>query len=149
MRITFKSFDSKLASREKLFKAAVDFANKVDPQKLITITHSEDRDNIVITIWYWTDEADKTAEIKAKQAADMAKINPTGALPATGLDVPAPPRPAASPVAPPAVPAPARTSSPDPVPRSSKDTRQTSPLRETRAPLGDVPHPDDPPSEED
>ena len=58
MRITFKAFDSKMASREKLFKAAVEFANKLDPKQLITLTHSEDRDNIVITIWYWTEEAE-------------------------------------------------------------------------------------------
>jgi hypothetical protein len=80
MRMTFKSFDSKMASREKLFKAAVEFANKIDRKDLINITHSEDRDNIVITIWYYTDEADKGAEIKAKRAADMAKIQPTGTV---------------------------------------------------------------------
>jgi hypothetical protein len=74
MRITFKALDSKMASREKLFRAAVEFANKIDRKDLITITHSEDRDNIVITVWYWTDEPDKTAEIKAKRSADLAKV---------------------------------------------------------------------------
>jgi hypothetical protein len=73
MRITFKALDSKMASREKLFRAAVEFANKIDRKDLITITHSEDRDNIVITVWYWTDEPDKTAEIKAKRSADLAR----------------------------------------------------------------------------
>jgi hypothetical protein len=56
MRVLFKSFDSKMASREKLFKAASEFASVVGPERLITISHSEDRDNIVITIWYWGDE---------------------------------------------------------------------------------------------
>src|SRR5262249_11794183 len=64
MRITFKTFDSKMASREKLFKAAVDFANKIDPHDLITITHSEDRDNIVLTIWYFTDEPEQKGELR-------------------------------------------------------------------------------------
>jgi hypothetical protein len=56
MRVLFKAFDSKMASREKLFKAASDFANQVGKDRLITLTHSEDRDNIVITIWYWGEE---------------------------------------------------------------------------------------------
>jgi hypothetical protein len=79
MRIVYKSFDSKMASREKLFKAVVDFANRIERKDLITLTHSEDRDNIVVTIWYWTDEADKGAEIRAKQREDMARaqqVNP-------------------------------------------------------------------------
>jgi hypothetical protein len=73
MRIVYKSFDSKMASREKLFKAVVDFANRIERKDLITLTHSEDRDNIVVTVWYWTDEVDKNAEIRAKQREDMAR----------------------------------------------------------------------------
>src|ERR1700730_3473356 len=73
MRMVFKSFDSKIASREKLFKAVVDFANKIDRKDLINLTHSEDRDNIVVTVWYWTDEPDRGAEIKAKQREDLTK----------------------------------------------------------------------------
>lgn len=53
MKVFYKIYDSKMASREKLFKAATEFANKIGPDDLINITHSEDRDNIVITIWYW------------------------------------------------------------------------------------------------
>ena len=74
MRITFKAFDSKMASREKLFKAAIEFANKLDRKDLLNITHSEDRDNIVITVWYWTEEPDKGAEMKAKREQDVAKL---------------------------------------------------------------------------
>lgn len=59
MPVFFKVFDSKMASREKLFKAAVEFANKIDRERLINITHSEDRDNIVITIWYWAEQEEK------------------------------------------------------------------------------------------
>lgn len=84
MRMTFKSFDSKMASRDKLFKAAVEFANKLDRKDLITVTHSEDRDNIVITIWYWTDEPDKGAAIKAKRTQDVVKLQGTPARPGPG-----------------------------------------------------------------
>lgn len=73
MRMVFKSFDSKMASREKLFKAVVDFANKIDRKDLINLTHSEDRDNIVVTVWYWTDEPDRGAEMKAKSREDVTK----------------------------------------------------------------------------
>jgi len=73
MRLVFKSFDSKMASREKIFKAVVDFANKIDRKDLINLTHSEDRDNIVVTIWYWTDEPDRGVEMKARQREDLAR----------------------------------------------------------------------------
>jgi hypothetical protein len=65
LRVTFKAFDSKMASREKLFRAAAEYASQIGPDRLITMSHSEDRDNIVITIWYWTDEPEGT-EVKAK-----------------------------------------------------------------------------------
>jgi hypothetical protein len=64
-RVTFKAFDSKMASREKLFRAAAEYASQIGRDRLITMSHSEDRDNIVITIWYWTDEPEGT-EVKAK-----------------------------------------------------------------------------------
>jgi hypothetical protein len=68
MRVLFKAFDSKMASREKLFKAASEFANQIGPDRLITLTHSEDRDNIVITIWYWGEEEIRPGPAKIKQS---------------------------------------------------------------------------------
>src|SRR5262245_11772728 len=76
MRITFKSFDSKMASREKLFKTAVEFANKIDRKDLINITHSEDHDNIVITIWYYTDEPDRLGMRGQPGVVSSAKVTP-------------------------------------------------------------------------
>lgn len=76
MRVLFKAFDSKMASREKLFKAASEFASHIGPERLITLSHSEDRDNIVITIWYWGDEEvkwDGKAKIGQFQKPDAAK----------------------------------------------------------------------------
>jgi hypothetical protein len=81
MRLFFKVFDSKMASREKLFKAAVEFANQVGRDQLLTLSHSEDRDNIVLTIWYWADE-----EIKPKTLPPGTHKSP--------LDRAATPRPA-------------------------------------------------------
>jgi len=74
MRITFKAFDSKMASREKLFKAGLEFANKLKREDIVSITHTEDRDNIVLTVWYWTDEVDKGLEIKKARISDVGRI---------------------------------------------------------------------------
>ncbi|MBL8799827.1 MAG: hypothetical protein JNM56_38450 [Planctomycetia bacterium] len=80
MRITFKAFDSKMASREKLFKAGLEFANKLKREDIISITHTEDRDNIVLTVWYWTDEVDKGQEIKKARTSDLAHMGSGAAL---------------------------------------------------------------------
>jgi hypothetical protein len=76
MPLFFKSFDSKMASREKLFKAAVEYANQLGRERILTLSHSEDRDNIVITIWYWADEEMKPTDLK-KAAAQAARA-PSG-----------------------------------------------------------------------
>lgn len=86
MRLFFKAFDSKMASREKLFKAAVEYANQLGRERILTLSHSEDRDNIVITIWYWAEEEIKPVDLK-KAAAAAARsmpsppVRPAGALP--------------------------------------------------------------------
>jgi hypothetical protein len=68
MRLFFKAFDSKMASREKLFKAAAEFANGIGRERLQTLSHSEDRDNIVITIWYWAEDEIKQQDLKRAEA---------------------------------------------------------------------------------
>ena len=37
LRVAFKAFDSKLASREKLFRAAVEYASQIGRDRLITM----------------------------------------------------------------------------------------------------------------
>lgn len=84
MRLFFKAFDSKMASREKLFKAAVEFANQIGRERLMTLSHSEDRDNIVITIWYWAEEEIKPQDLK-RIAAQASRTTPVpGATPRPG-----------------------------------------------------------------
>src|SRR4051794_32879890 len=80
MRVLFKSWDSKMASREKLFKAATEFATKIGEERLINITHSEDRDNIVITIWYWGEQDEREEKVAKK---DTVKVRPLPAVPIT------------------------------------------------------------------
>src|SRR5271168_4003723 len=98
MRVLFKAFDSKMASREKLFKAASEFASYIGRERLITLSHSEDRDNIVITIWYWGEEEvkwDGKAKVGQFQRPDAPPPKPeTGSKPNIGLpDVAANPAP--------------------------------------------------------
>lgn len=110
LRVAFKAFDSKMASREKLFRAATEFASQIGRDRLITLTHSEDHDNIVITIWYWTDEPEGKAEVKglAKQpgAWKRPEDKPSGPILATAAAEAGQPiarqGPAGDPVRPPA-----------------------------------------------
>jgi hypothetical protein len=55
MRVRFKTFESQFATRQKILQMAAEFATQLGPERLINITHTEDRDDEVVTIWYWED----------------------------------------------------------------------------------------------
>jgi hypothetical protein len=46
-----------LASWPELFQKAASFATKVGRENLISISHSEDKEDGVIAVWYWGDES--------------------------------------------------------------------------------------------
>ncbi len=52
-RVAFRHFQSNWDSWEDLFQKAARFASKVGPERLISITHSEDQNDGVVTVWYW------------------------------------------------------------------------------------------------
>ena len=52
MRVLHKHFRSH-KSWEKLFQDASDFASKVGPERLISISHSAHSTDGVVTVWYW------------------------------------------------------------------------------------------------
>jgi hypothetical protein len=52
-KIAFKIFKSATASWEALFQQAADFASGLGPQELVSICHSEDSNEGVVTVWYW------------------------------------------------------------------------------------------------
>ena len=56
MHAQFKVFRSTLESWESLFQQAAAFATEIGPDNLIGISHSEDSDEGVITVWYWDGE---------------------------------------------------------------------------------------------
>jgi hypothetical protein len=65
MQVKFKFFQSRYSSWTTLFQDAVDFANQLSKDRLINISHSADRNEGVVTVWYWAD--DETAVAKAQR----------------------------------------------------------------------------------
>ena len=53
MSVNYKLFRGTLASWDKLFQQASDFATKLGKEKLINISHSADSGDGVVTVWYW------------------------------------------------------------------------------------------------
>ena len=53
-RVEFRSFRGIWATWESLFEQAAGFASDLGPDRLISISHSEDRSDGVVTVWYWS-----------------------------------------------------------------------------------------------
>jgi hypothetical protein len=53
MRARYKVFRAVFKSWEKLFEDAAAFASQIGPERLITIAHSADQADGVVTVWYW------------------------------------------------------------------------------------------------
>jgi hypothetical protein len=56
MYVAFEVFRGTLATWQHLFAEASAFATQVGRQRLISISHSEDANEGVVTVWYWADE---------------------------------------------------------------------------------------------
>ena len=56
MHVRFEVFRSSFESWKSLFSQAADFASRLSPERLITISHSADRTDGVITVWYWDED---------------------------------------------------------------------------------------------
>ena len=55
-RVQFEVFKSSFKSWESMFSEAAAFAESIGPDRLISISHSEDQNKGVVTVWYWSDE---------------------------------------------------------------------------------------------
>ncbi len=55
-RVEYEVFRGTFQSWEELFKQAADFATNIGRDRLIGISHSEDSNEGVIAVWYWTKE---------------------------------------------------------------------------------------------
>jgi len=51
--VQFKKFRGTLTTWNSLFTQAAQFASTVGPEKLITISHSSDGMDGVVTVWFW------------------------------------------------------------------------------------------------
>jgi hypothetical protein len=56
MRVNFRIFQSSFSSWKSLFQEAADFAGTIAPDHLITISHSADKGEGVVCVWFWEDE---------------------------------------------------------------------------------------------
>jgi hypothetical protein len=54
MRVEFRFFRGKWISWDELFRQAADFAGSLDPTQLISISHSADNCDGIVTVWYWS-----------------------------------------------------------------------------------------------
>ena len=53
-KLSYRVFRGVWASWDELFNEAVDFANEIGPERVVNISHSEDRGDGVVAVWYWT-----------------------------------------------------------------------------------------------
>jgi hypothetical protein len=56
MRVRFKYFRASFSSWQSLFEEVAEFASRIPRDRLISISHSEDRNDGVVTVWYWGEE---------------------------------------------------------------------------------------------
>ena len=55
MRVEYRLFRSMTKSWDALLAEAAAFATQVGPDRLISISHSEDENDGVVTVWYWSE----------------------------------------------------------------------------------------------
>ena len=52
--VRFEEFRGLFSSWPALFQQAAEFASRLGRDRLITISHSEDKDDGVVAVWYWS-----------------------------------------------------------------------------------------------
>ena len=56
--VRFKSFRGTFATWKQLFSDASDFATEIGAERLISISHSADHSEGVVTVWFWAPSKD-------------------------------------------------------------------------------------------
>ena len=57
--VRFEIFRGTLRTWPELFEQASAFATTLGPERLISISHSEDQQDGVIAVWYWEEARDR------------------------------------------------------------------------------------------
>lgn len=52
-KMRFQHFRGTLISWDDLFQQAADFATEIGPERVVSISHSEDENCGIVTVWYW------------------------------------------------------------------------------------------------
>jgi len=71
MRVDYRVFRDQAKRWENLFYEASDFATRLGPGRVINISHAEDHQETIVTVWYWTREPDTPAYAQALAEADV------------------------------------------------------------------------------
>ena len=53
MTADFRIFRGTMTTWNTLFTEAAEFASRLGPQRVISISHSEDNSDGVVVVWYW------------------------------------------------------------------------------------------------
>jgi hypothetical protein len=53
LSVNFRQFRGTFTSWDSLFSEAAEFASKIAPDRLISISHSADHSEGIVTVWYW------------------------------------------------------------------------------------------------
>jgi hypothetical protein len=55
-RFAYKYFRGTWSTWDDLFSQAAQFATEIGPERVVGISHSADKGDGVVTVWYWTQE---------------------------------------------------------------------------------------------
>ena len=53
-QMKFRTFKACFKSWQAVFQEAADFATQMGRERVVSISHSEDSGNGVVTVWYWS-----------------------------------------------------------------------------------------------
>jgi hypothetical protein len=62
MQVRFKVFHAMFGGWESVFEDVAKFASHIPRDRLISISHSSDRSDGVVTVWYWGEEGDHVGD---------------------------------------------------------------------------------------
>jgi hypothetical protein len=57
-KMDFRIFRGTIASWDELFSDAAEFATELGPERVLSVSHSADHHDGVVTVWYWRNALD-------------------------------------------------------------------------------------------
>ena len=71
MPVRFRMFKSHLQSWDSMFSEAAEFASRIGPTRLVSISHSEDQGKGVVTVWYWDGDAENGPRASSEELDEL------------------------------------------------------------------------------